>query len=232
MKDLDSIIKFLKTGKLVDVEQFLNTTPDLLEWGWTPLHWAADAARIELVQLLLEHGADANVRDRYGATPLFNATEHTSELVLVLLNAGADINSQDDAGKTPLHQIAEDDDQKQAEFFIEHGANVGAKDCNGQTPLHVAAAYGSCDVTKVLISNGAVVNERDKTGRTPLHYVVYGNIMLHQVKDHLMVGELLLCAGADVTIKTNAGQTALELAKLHSSYPEIAELLIKHGARL
>ena len=229
MKDLVSITEFLKTGKLIDVVQFLNTTPDLLEWGWTPLHWAADVARIELVQLLLERGADANVHDRSGATPLFNAAEHTSELVLVLLNAGADINNQDDTGRTSLHQIAQDDDQKQAKFFIKYGANLDVQDCHGQTPLHVAATYGSCNVAKVLISSGAVVNARDKTGRTPLHCAVYGNIMPHQVKYHLETGKLLLRAGADVTIKTNAGQTALELARLHR-YPEITELLAKYGA--
>jgi ankyrin repeat protein len=42
---------------------------DACEGGWTPLHWAAMKGEIGAVQLLLEHGADVNVRDKYGETP-------------------------------------------------------------------------------------------------------------------------------------------------------------------
>jgi hypothetical protein len=69
-------------------------------WGWTPLMWAANRGRIDLVGWLLEHGADVNVRDTHrhneGHTALMYT--HHLDVIHLLLRHGADPNIRNDRG--------------------------------------------------------------------------------------------------------------------------------------
>jgi len=72
----------------------------------TPLHVAVDNFNLGLVEFLLDHGADVNVRDAQGRTPLhFAVINRDIELVRVLLDAEADPNARDAAGLTPLQAV-------------------------------------------------------------------------------------------------------------------------------
>ena len=54
------------------LECYLNAGQGLMsrnDYGWTPLHWAVQKENIQVVRLLLEHGADVNARDKSGKTP-------------------------------------------------------------------------------------------------------------------------------------------------------------------
>ena len=55
--------------------------------------------------------------------------------------------------------------------------------------------------------------------------------MPHEASNYLKVAEILICANADLQAETNEGKTPLDLAKLHFGYPEIAELLVRYGAK-
>jgi ankyrin repeat protein len=67
-----------------------------------PLHSAVAADSLELVDLLLGHGADANAREASGATPLHNAAGHGNAAIIErLLAAGADRAAVTNEGKTP-----------------------------------------------------------------------------------------------------------------------------------
>lgn len=75
--------------------------------GKTPLHYASTA---EQVQLLLDNGADPNIRDQYGVTPIsrqgasavVNASEEKIAVIQTLLEAGADPWIKDEFGRSPL----------------------------------------------------------------------------------------------------------------------------------
>jgi hypothetical protein len=70
----------------------------------TPLHLAVTGSSRELVQLLIRHGAEVNVRDSEDRTPLHFAVLYASDLDLIrlLLEAKADPNAADASGATPL----------------------------------------------------------------------------------------------------------------------------------
>jgi ankyrin repeat protein len=126
-----------------------HTTGDTtLAAGATPLMRAAKAADLELMKVLLDHGADASralangtnaisiVMTGRGAraltieTPMFQA-------VKLLLDKGADVNTAGANGLTLLHQSV-DRGPAFVRMLIEHGAKLDIKDSSGRTPLDVA----------------------------------------------------------------------------------------------
>jgi ankyrin repeat protein len=67
-----------------------------------PLHWAVLNRSEDMVQLLIDHGADVN-RAYDGEVPLLEALhEYAPAIALLLIEAGADLTVRDAAGRTPL----------------------------------------------------------------------------------------------------------------------------------
>lgn len=76
-----------------------------------------------VVEHLLLYGADVNMRNRKGETPLHDAARKNREDVArVLLSAGADITLQDNAGKTPL-QVAHEQGAAEVAAILERAAS-------------------------------------------------------------------------------------------------------------
>jgi len=94
--------------------------------GQTPLYWASDGLNSQdgsVVRLLLEHGADMNVQDDDGWTPLHRASFFGAlEVVRVLLEHGADVEVKIDSGETALQAAAEGGHDKVVELLRGHGA--------------------------------------------------------------------------------------------------------------
>ena len=71
--------------------------------GWTPLLHAASDGHKEITELLINNGADLNVKDREGLTPLHYAVyEGHKEVVALLIAKGADVNPKNKDDETPL----------------------------------------------------------------------------------------------------------------------------------
>jgi len=129
------------------------------ENGETCLQTAVTNHDLERVKLLIEHGANVNVPDNEGATPLFRC--ESIEIARLLIARGARVNVADKNGITPLHLAAFQTSQIDiARLLIAHGADVNARDTDGNTPLDfIVADSFDYDFALLLVSRGARINE-------------------------------------------------------------------------
>jgi ankyrin repeat protein len=191
---------------------------------------AVKRGSIDIVRLLLQVGADFNLRDKWGNRPLLLASsspeitklllEYGSDvhakgyldgttLVMsksidvsqVLLEYGARIDASNKRGETALIHAISEGRIDQARFLLERGANVNTK-ANYGTPLAVAACSGRVDYLQLLLEYGADVNMKDEHGITPLG----ATCMSGYYTDHgpprsrALALKALLEAGADPTV--------------------------------
>ena len=91
----------------------------------TPLHSAAAANDFKMAELLVEHGAEVNIRQRAGVTPLHSAAHNGNiDLTRLLLDNDADTNARLDSGETPLCLALSDEHQQVAELLRQYGADA------------------------------------------------------------------------------------------------------------
>jgi len=103
------------------------------------IHSAAGGGDIEAVKKFLATGADVNVKDKRGFTPLHWASiSGHKEAVELLINNGANVNAIKGGGGTPLSYAASWGHEEIVELLIANGADVNVKDAFSETPLDVA----------------------------------------------------------------------------------------------
>lgn len=84
----------------------------------TPLHSAAAGGHLNIAALLLEHGADPNLRQNGGFTPLHSAAQNGQvDMLKALLLNGADLTVTNDEGKSALDMAAEAGQTEAVEFL-------------------------------------------------------------------------------------------------------------------
>ena len=124
------------------------------------------------VEILAQNGADVNIADADGKTPLWLAAKDGSiRGIKALLNYGADITVKDAPSGDPILLIAaqnSDDLDECVELLIAAGADVKETANNGFTALMSAATEGNLRCTRLLVNKGADVNTTDKYGRIAL----------------------------------------------------------------
>ena len=188
---------------------------------------------MELVQHMIDAGADVNSSDADGQTPLMSALiSQLQEVSALLLEKGADIYATKLDGTTPLHCAAMLPDM--ATELVNKGAYLHAKSVKG-SPLHHYAGYGCPEAAKVLIDSGARVNEIGPEGQTPLIECMHWAFDTH-TQDTTIIDQmvkLLLSSGADVRATDKKGYNALKRSMWHRqnlARPRIVQLLLDAGA--
>lgn len=155
----------------------------LVGWDWRPLHAASATGHVDVLQWLLDHGADVNPRRGFPFwTPLHQAA-FSGELTAVqaLLKHGAEVNARDKEGQVPLHIATSPQFHINhldiLQSLLEYGSDVNARDDAGCTPLHSSAwrekpgfttCQGTVEGARLLLKHGANIDAEDDEGRTPL----------------------------------------------------------------
>jgi uncharacterized protein len=138
---------------------------------------------IEKICALVESGANPNIRDEFGDSPLnLLANSHGSVFgnldfipaIKSLLDAGAKIDQKSRSeGLTPLHQALESCNENIAMFLIEKGANCNSKDRKGRSILMTGLKRCTEQLVIKLLSKGASVDDISKASKHPISYLPY-----------------------------------------------------------
>jgi cytohesin len=130
--------------------------------------------QIDMVSLLLQRGADPNLRTASGSTLLHDAAlKGYRDIAERLLASGARVNERNSSGATPLHDAALGGFRNIVELLIAKGADMEAKDSDtGATPLHRAASWGRVEALAALLAAGANPGAANKSGVSPLQAAI------------------------------------------------------------
>lgn len=165
-------------------------------FNFSPLHQATIGIRgracRDICELLIAHGADVNIKDKLGDTPLHLAAKlKHNDIVEFLLDCGANINALNQARRSALFEAARLHRQQIVESLLSRGAEVNLMDELGFTPLLFAfQREGADEIIRLLVAYGADVNVRFPQGvrSSPLHLAV--------ARNNKNIVELLLAHGA------------------------------------
>lgn len=179
--------------------------------------------RYEIIELLLQHHAEINIKDKDGCTALDWASRRGySRIAELLLQNGADPNVQDKSDWSPLQTASRYGHYEVAKLLLAQGARVNVPDDTGWTAIKMAARYGwDSIVDMLLLVDDVEVDYVDNDGWTPLEEAVYGR--------HEYIVSTLLEHGANANKADKEGSTILN-GSCRGGYEEIVRLLLAHGA--
>jgi ankyrin repeat protein len=193
--------------------------------GDTPLILAIRDGNLENVKALIAEGADVNLCDWYGRTPLFHAlSKRIVDMMMIdfLVSRGADVNLHPTNSNTPLQEsIRKKGMPGMSEFLINHGADVDVPPGSKIVPLNEAISSKNNDLIKLLLEKGVDVNVHDNRSRTLLGLAVKSG--------RLELAEVLLAKGADIDASDINGDSLLSWS-LAIRKNDVVEFLIHHGA--
>ncbi len=137
-------------------------------------HLAAIEGHTDCIMVMIQQGANVELRDKYGRTPLFLAVAcGQAEVTTCLIRHGADVDSIAtgglDTGRTALHAAASGGFVEIVQILLNSNAKLNVQDYEGYTPMHIAARDEHPEIVRMLVKAGASMDVQDKGGKTPLH---------------------------------------------------------------
>lgn len=203
----------------------------LLEYGANPntssdgdylISESIKGGNLEVVKILIEHGAEIDVTDSEGQNALQKAAvKGDKALVAYLLDHGADVYHADGNGFTSTHFAARNGFAEIVQLLIDNGADPQRQTSDGRTPLH--SCYHHAETAHTLLKNGVDVNKVTKHGFSPLYIAAYtGNVD---------VVKILLSYNPDLELTSPDRHPALIAATLLGK-TEVMRLLLEAGANV
>jgi ankyrin repeat protein len=235
-----AIAALIKTRNVAQVRALLEKQPELLraadERGNQPIHWAVMTRQIDLIDYLLERGADINAMRPDGARPLnltngdyhyrgwrdlpSTALRRHEVLIGYLLARGADFDISTAATIGHLDRVRELLDQNRA---LANRVPSYSTYYSG-LPLRCAAGAGHREVVKLLLERGANPNEPEP-GIAPqggaLHAAISGN--------HYEIVRLLLEHGANQNAAVESSGNCFWMARHTGAPREMQDLIASYG---
>lgn len=190
---------------LIEISKCKDKSMVLLEEnkdGWSPLHIAAKEGHIDVIKLLVDNGADIRLA-------IYNHDGIITALDIAMNNLAADHEVIDYLRNNVVTKIYEEENILESDRDLKGKAGVAA--LRGDQPM----------LERIAVSNHSLLFEADAQGWTPLHDAV--------LRGHKDVVSFLLNQGADLSLETDSGATALDICnRALESYGEVKHVLLHY----
>ncbi len=168
-----------------------------------------DVAGIDRIKELIRNGADLNAKNQIDMSALMYASWYDQkEIVKILIDNGADVNLGNKFDNTALQFASRMGHIETVEILLTKGVNVKKYD-QGAKSLIEASLLNHREITEIMIRSHVNLDKMDRTGMTALMRASEGG--------HKEIVEILMCAGADVNLKSGLDNNRKELAKIFPS---------------
>ena len=163
--------------------------------GNSALFYSLGIDNNSITRMFLELGADVNIKNIYGHTPLINAVKDIKDIQLVklLIDAGADVNIIDETGITALgYSVSSKEDNNSiaiTDLLLKSGAKVNRESTQATTALMRAAKSNNFNSVKLLLITGANINATNAANKTAINFATQPDVV-----------QLLIDRGADYSI--------------------------------
>ncbi|KAF7983634.1 hypothetical protein HWV62_20572 [Athelia sp. TMB] len=216
------------TGSLQAVQTLVSNEADVNKAGreaaTRPLLIASSEGHLDIVNVLLEKGADIDVKGGFCASALQAASaEGHLEMAKLLLKNGADVNNAGGTYGSALQAASARDRLEITKLLLENGADVNIAGGAYGSALQAASAGGHLEIAKLLVENGADVNFAEGLDGSALQAA--------SAEGHHEIARLLLENGADVNIAGAGYGSALQAASAEG-HLEISKLLLENRAEV
>lgn len=189
----------------------------------TPLMWAAESGRVEVVRMMLQKGVDVNYKNcDWSSSPLELAAFHGHDAIVELLLAADGIDVDVDDGR-PLQKAIQHGDAKIVKLIVEKGADLNIRETSGEGPLQQAVSFGHEAVVEFFLGSMRDFHD-DLTIAQPS-----ASMLMAAGDGNEKIVELLLDNGANLHHRDREGNTALSLAA-ERGYDGIVKMLRDRGA--
>eukprot|EP00833_Pecoramyces_ruminatium_P014951 jgi/Orpsp1_1/1188983/evm.model.d7180000068662.1 len=193
-------------------------------------------SHLNLLLYLLEKGADPNVKDNNGYSPLIISIQKEFEMgenvptsyVQVLIEHGADINEKDANGNSILSLAVQKNCVRLVDFFLKHGCSMDEKDASGNYPVMVAISQNQYEIVKLFMRYGKKNHQmknfsiHDINGNTPL--ILAYKLRLNSIFRYLL-------KYLDINFRDAQGKSLLFHA-LEKNDKKVVNYLIQVGAEV
>lgn len=217
-----------------DLSELVNMSEDLNvkdKYGNTPLHYAAEAGRYDVLQLLLKKNASPNVKNDAGYIPLdfakYGSTQSywkpyfdvDYESVINRL-AGFEISHDLKDIEDQLRKAIETNQIEEVRILLIQATNTEGYE-KGDSNLLETAWYINQEIAKLLISEKILLNETFNRGIRPLDAAI--------AEENKEMVSFLLDSGAEVNYRNKYGSTPLIMA-ISNKRTDIIKLLLENCA--
>ncbi|XP_060574718.1 uncharacterized protein LOC132732332 [Ruditapes philippinarum] len=222
----EEVVEYQDVNKIADLLIDAKTDIKLkAKHGITALHQAAMMpGNIQLIEKLIEVGADVNEQNDEGETALHLAcTSNEIRTIQVLTDAATDINIESKLGDSALHyavrfgkiEPVKGELCEKIKSFLKCLLENEYQNCSSKTRKNL-------------------LESKNRVGNTPLHLVIYnGSTSDSGFEYSKFVFELFLKAGANINCRNSLGETALHyLMFAYRSYQDLAKTVVEKGSEV